>query len=224
MGSLKIPTRYKLAVMFTVGGVAAAVVAAAYALGTSPFSNTVPRATEYPNASAPVAAMTTLPPVDNPAPALAAAVRRMTADTNGDPDLAITSLRELRTGLGLGAASLYAFEHPNGAVCLVLWKRAGTCPTASDASLPGVEWLVAGGYPTMVAGSHVEVPSAFVAIVDARVRSISLVSGDSQRVLPIVNNAAFVELTPPPNNQPWDARVEVVYGDGSHSSTALPDP
>jgi hypothetical protein len=214
---------YKREIIVTICALALGGSITAYTFGATPL-NGVTRAIEYPGANASVDAMSALPPA-NPGPDLVQAVRRTALATNGDPNLAVDSLRELRTHLGIaGRDSILAFKHPNGAVCVVVWKRAATCPTAGEASLPGVEWLVAGGYPASVAGRQIDLPSAFVAVVDASVHSVALVTDGSPKVLPIINNAVYVELMPPPEGQPWDVRVDVESEDGSHRSIAVPDP
>jgi hypothetical protein len=198
----------------------------AYAVGERPFTPARHMNSHYgdwsPGASARVAALSALPRVSSPPAGLVRVVQRAVLVTHGNATLALRTLRELRTGLGAGNDSIYVYEPAAGAACVVLWNRAASCPTASKSILPGVEWFVAGGYPRSPSADLAEVPSAFAAVVDDRVESVALVSGDGGiRNLRIENNAVFFELDSSLANAPWDARVRVEYRDGSRKEIPL---
>lgn len=144
--------------------------------------------------------------------------------TGGDPALAAASIRPLQVGLGRLNHGLYAFRPAAEATCLVLSGRGMTCPAADKSDTPGLVWMVAGGYPAGAIGNDLEVPSAFVGVVDDSVSSVSFTSNGETKRVPIKRNSVYVELVPPESGAHWTMEIAITYRDGTTRMLPLHDP
>jgi hypothetical protein len=179
-----------------------------------------------PGIAAPVAAIDRAPRVSTVPSEVQAAVRRAAADTGGRPDHAVASLRTLRDSLGMLKSNLYVFQpSESGAVCMMLSGRMLGCPTLDSSPLPGVMWQIAGGFPAIVDGIKVDVPSALYGIAADNVRRVSLVVDGSARDLTITSNAFYVELVPPATTGTAPKlELRVSYAGGVEKTVAMPGP
>ena len=143
--------------------------------------------------------------------------------TGGDPATARSSIRPLRTGLGLLKHSLYAFKAAPDSRCLLLSSRGMTCSRTPNPELPGLVWMVAGGYPQGAIGNAGEIPSAFVGVVDDSVARIDFTANGLPTLVPIENNSLYVEL--PLHASPRETmEVALSYEDGTRRTLMLHDP
>jgi hypothetical protein len=179
-----------------VAALAGAVVLAASLLGQGE-SNLEPSpfGAWAPGIAAPVPAFQRAPRVRGPA-TVRRDVRRLALRSGGDPELALRTLRVLRSNLGLEGRSLYAFAPDGRAICFLLAgrRRTGACPTRSDFNPPGVLWISGGGIPAWASEIGFPIPSVVAGIAADNVRSVDYVNGNTSRRLAIRNNVFFTEL------------------------------
>lgn len=129
-------------------------------------------------------------------------------------------MRRLRADLGATHSDLYAFEgDQTGAVCFLLTRRGGVCPTAAS-DVPGVEWGLEGGYP---AGAR-RVPSAVDGVVSDDVVSVSLDVNARVSEISIINNAFFAEVPDLAPDERWSVKLVVCYASGRTRSITIADP
>lgn len=161
-----------------------------------------------------LAAARALPVVVAPGAQLASAVQHSASATGGDPSTALATLRLLRGDLGATHAGLYAYAPSGGAVCVVLWHRQGTCPTAPSSGTPGVELILSPGGAGYV-DQPGNVPPAIAGVVSDSVQSLTfVVDNGTETQLPIKNNAFFAEISEPANAG-FTVDLVVHYVDGS---------
>lgn len=163
-----------------------------------------------------------LPVVTAPGGELAAVIQKTASATGGDPSVALSTLRLLRSDLGVTHAALYTYAPSDGAVCVVLWQRQGTCPTAGSSETPGVELILSPGGPGYV-GQSDNVPPAIGGVASDLVQSVALVDNGIETALPIENNAFFTDLHEPPNAT-FTVDVVIHYKDGSTINRTLTQP
>jgi hypothetical protein len=176
-----------------------------------------------PGNSGSVKALSRLPaPANVPADVLSI-VRRTASVTGGDEAVAVTSLRLLRSNLGVTHSDFYAFRPSTGnAVCSFVTGRGGVCPTASSSTTSGIEWAIGGGYPAWA--EHGYVPPSIDGIASDNIRSVTLISNGVEIPLEIVNNAFYKDLDMPPDGTPWSLEIHIVYANGAEKREAIPDP
>lgn len=171
-----------------------------------------------------VAATHSIPAVAAPSADLAATVTRVAKETGGSAASALSTLRELRTGLGASRASLYTFSPGEGALCLMLWNRSAACPTAPSNPTPELLWLVDGGYPAGNSSGIAAAPPSLAGLVTDNVRAVTFISNGARTRLPLVHNSFFVELQAPGAGLPWATKLDVAYRDGTVATVDIPDP
>ena len=206
--------------------------AAAVAVAAAVTGVTVAGAFEQPrfNPAAPgldsVSAMRTLPAFDA-SPALRAAVTEAAHAAGGDAAAAVATLRQLRGNLGRRDDVLVAFapalNSSGRPLCVILWRRSGSCPTIIHERHPGFDWQVSGSYWTDIGGKRVVVPTAVFGVVSDDVRAVDLVVGERSTRLELVNNSYYAEIDDPAPGAPWKVSLRATYRDGSAISVDLPD-
>lgn len=217
LGAARGVPRGALALVLTV----AAIALAASVLGERE-SNTVegsPFGAWAPGVAAPVAAYDRAPRVRGPAK-VRREVRRLALRSGGDPEIALRTLRVLRTNLGLDRRSLYAFAPDGRAICFLLEERAGACPTRSDYNPAGVLWISGGGIPAWGSETGFPIPSVVVGISADNVLSVDYVNGPTSRRLTIRNNVFFTELEQPEAT----GYLEVRFVSGKRTRIAIAPP
>ena len=183
-----------------VAAVVAAAVAVAGAAGALAYRYLGPS----PGFTAGISAFDRLPPAAWPASMPRLGLEHAAAYLGIPTAEAESRLRRLQSGLTQG--DLYAFEGPNGTVCLFLSGRFGDCLNeANGPRSPGVMTTFSPGYPD-------ESP-AVVAIVADNVRAVTLLVNGQRRNLPIVNNSVYAELVGLASTD--TLALEASYADGS---------
>lgn len=180
--------------------VAAAVVGVGGAAGALAYRYLGPS----PGFTAGLSAFDQLPRAEWPASMPRVGLEHAAAYVGISPAEAEMRLRRLQTGRTQG--DLYAFQGPNGTVCVFLSGRFGDCLDEANAPRsPGVMATLSPGYP------H-ESP-AVVAIVADNVERVTLVDSGRRNELPIINNSVYADLTAA---APSDTiSLEARYADGS---------
>jgi hypothetical protein len=158
-------------------------------------------------------------PIQAP-PALAADIKRSASLTGGDPAVALASLRLLQRDLGATHADLYVYAPSGGAVCVVLWQRQTTCPTALSSATPGIEFILSPGGPGYP-GQTPNTPPAIAGVANDSVESLAYTVDDgSPMQLQIHNNAFFGEIAKP-GGAGFSLDLVVHYTDGSTKHAVL---
>lgn len=177
---------------------------------------TSPYGSWAPGIAAPVAAMNQLPPASRVPSAVRLQARRLSARTGGDPDIAVRTLRLLRSDVSLDRASIYGFKADAKAVCVLMTGRGVTCPTPSR-NPAGVLWFIAGGIPDWASEGGLTIPSAAVGLVADNVLRVTFVEAGKRWPIPIRNNVFFKEL---PGPQPRGF-LEVRFVSGKRARIAV---
>ena len=174
-----------------------------------------------PGINAPVAAMNRLPR-DPATPSEAVAeVRDFAERSGGSAATATLTLRTLRNDLGPRAGTIHAFSPDGSTVCLMHWRFGSTCPSAASTPIPGVLFMVSGGYPAWARSDGVAVPSALVGIAADNVRSVTLIEDGVARPAELLNNAFYLPVKDGPADHAWD-EFRVEYDTGETASARVP--
>jgi hypothetical protein len=136
-------------------------------------------------------------------------VEHMARMTRTDPTQALGDLRVLRSGLGSGKASIYAFRSTSGSPCFILTGYGGTCAQDPRDGMPGLHWTIGGG--------HDSSPSVLVGIASDDVRRVELRVDGVAVPVSLVRNAIFAEF-PASAKQ---AAIAVVHQSGAKSETTF---
>jgi hypothetical protein len=164
-------------------------------------------------------------PVETEAPpALLWAARRMADVTSGEHQIALGSLRKLRSGLGREPVSIYALRRADGLPCMIVWRQASNCVAeVTNAAHPGVLWMVTGGYPAWARTDGLPIPSALVGLVADDIRAVTFVENGTERSLGVVNNTFFAELADPDAKTSWN-ELRIEYKSGMTRTARVPTP
>lgn len=218
----------KKRVLITAAAAAGVIAAGASATRLLPYGS--PTGEKYgswaPGSSAAVSALDRAPVAGTLPPTVIAHARRMASATGGDEAVAASSLRRLRRNLGVLGSDLYVFRPAagHGAVCYILTRRGGTCPTAASSPHPGLAWVIDGGFPAVVDGAPVRVPTAVDGVVADNIRSLTLISNGQATPLQVVNNTFYEELAEPSAQAEWNLELRVLYADGTEKVVPVGDP
>lgn len=201
-----------------------ATVAGAVAAGLGGAAARPPYGTWAPGVAGNVGAMNRLAQPVSPPAALADSVAYSASRTGGDPGAARQSLRRLHSDLGVGRNAIWAFSPDRRAICLVVWQRTTACPTSTGTPHPGVLWVLNGGYPSVIEGKAVDVPSSLAGVVTDDVRAVTVSSNGQETPIEIVNNSFFHELAEPTGGEAWTIELRVSYNDGRSVVIPVGDP
>ena len=170
-----------------------------------------------------VSAMSELPATGVPPEGVFELVERGALVTHGDSAQAKNSLRALRGPVGTDKGTLYVYSPREGVLCMIHWRRTGTCSASSQSVLPGVLLSFSPGGPGY-AQQPDDLPPAIAAVVSDAVRSVEVITAAGGTTVGVVNNSVYFEPRMPRPDETWKLAVRVEYDDGTSAVEEIPDP
>lgn len=167
--------------------------------------------------------MSALPASEVPPEGVIELVERGALVTHGDSAQAKKSLRALQGPVGTDKGTLYAYSPREGVLCMIHWRRTGTCSASSQSALPGVLLSFSPGGPGY-AQQPDDLPPAIAAVVSDAVESVEVITAAGGTTLGVVNNSVYFEPRMPRPDETWKLAVRVEYDDGTSSVEQIPDP
>lgn len=176
-----------------------------------------------PGVAAPVSALTTLSQNSDIPSDVENAISRAAQATGGRFADASTSLRLLRSTPEGRGAGIYAYRPAGPAVCMVVWPRFGSCPTAPRSDHPGVIFGFSPGGPGYP-GVPGELPPVVAGVVADNVREVTVVNNGVASSLDLSNNSFFGVVSRPADGVEWKVEVKFRYANGVERTISFPDP
>jgi hypothetical protein len=159
-----------------------------------------------PGVSAGIAALSEAPAASRISAEVAAFVKYEAAVTDTDPAKARASVREPRSNLGKGHASLYVFRSRTGSPCFILTGYGGACAQDPRDGTPGLHWMIGGG--------HDDMPSVLVGVASDDVSTVRLRVDGQTSPVSLADNVVFAEFP----RSAGSATIQLFHRNGAQNS------